>query len=694
MTIERDGERYEAHRRRVAAAESERSRAGREIGALPKIAGKKRRANCERNFRKFLEVYFPQAFPLKWSADHLRVISRIQQAVLDGGLFAVAMPRGTGKTTLCERAVIWAVLFGHHRYAMLICADEGKAESSLQKIQTELESNEQLAADFPEVCVPIRKLERIANRAKGQTYQGQPTRIEWGKKRVVLPTIAGSQASGAVIGVGGITSAVRGAAYVTPEGQVLRPSIALIDDPQTRESASSALQNHTREQIVAADILGLAGPGQPFAALMPCTVIRKGDMADRLLDRTLHPDWQGERCKLLYSFPTNMQLWEEYRELRADSLRNDGDGKTATQFYRKNRKQMDAGAVVAWEQRHRPDELSAIQHAMNLFFRDAEAFYSEYQNEPLDTDPESETPRLSADDIAIKINGLERRRVPVEAAHLTAFVDVQQSLLYYAVVAWARDFTGCVIDYGSWPDQGRHYWSLSDARPTLQQKFPRAGLEGAIFGGLKALTEEICGREWEQEGGAVVRIDRCFVDANWGESTDVVYQFCRESQYSAILLPSHGKFVGASSVPFSDYKKRRGERLGHHWRIPNVVGKRAIRHVLIDTNYWKSFIHARLTVAHGDRGSLSLWNAKPHVHRMFAEHLTAEYSVQVEARGRVVDEWKARPGRDNHLFDCLVGCAAAASMQGCDLLGIGTGGGSPVRRKRERVKLSDLRRSK
>lgn len=671
MTIDRDGEQYEAHRRRVAAAESEKSRAGREIGPLPKIAGKKRRANCERNFRKFLEVYFPQAFALKWSADHLRAIERIQQAVLVGGLFALAMPRGTGKTTLCERAVIWAVLFGHHRYAMLICADEAKATASLQKIQTELEANEQLAADFPEVCIPIRKLERIANRAKGQTFQGQPTRIEWGKKRVVLPTIAGSRASGAVIGVGGITSAVRGAAYVTPEGQVLRPSIALIDDPQTRESASSALQNHTREQIVAADILGLAGPGQAFAALMPCTVIRRGDMADRLLDRKLHPDWQGERCKLLYSFPANMTLWEEYREIRADELRNDGDGRVATAFYRRNRKAMDAGAVVAWEERHRPDELSALQHAMNLYFRDAEAFFSEYQNEPLDTDPETETPQLSADDVAVKTNGIERGRVPVDAVYLTAMIDVQKELLYWAVAAWAPDFTGYIIDYGAWPDQQRHYWSLADARPTLQQKFPRAGLEGAIFGGLKALTEEICGREWHRDDGAAVRIDRCLIDANWGESTDVVYQFCRQSQHATVLLPAHGRFVGATSVPFAEYKKRRGDRVGHHWRIPSVTGKRAIRHILTDANYWKSFIHTRLRVPMGDRGCLSLFRAKPHVHRMLAEHLTAEYAVTVEAKGRRIDEWKLRPGRDNHLLDCLVGCAVAASERGATLDGLG-----------------------
>ena len=105
-----------------------------------------------------------------------------------------------------------------------------------------------------------------------------------------------------------------------------------------------------------------------------------------------------------------------------------------------------------------------------------------------------------------------------------------------------------------------------------------------------------------------MRIERCLIDANWGISTDVVYQFCRQSAHAAVLLPSHGRFVGASSVPFSEYKRKLGDRVGHNWRIPNVQGKRAVRHVVFDTNYWKSFLHARLAVAMGDRGcSVALW---------------------------------------------------------------------------------------
>ena len=187
-----------------------------------------------------------------------------------------------------------------------------------------------------------------------------------------------------------------------------------------------------------------------------------------------------------------------------------------------------------------------------------------------------------------------------------------------------------------------------------------------------------------------MRVERCLIDANWGQSSDVVYQFCRQSSFGAIVMPSHGRYVGASSIPFAEHKRKRGERIGLNWRVPVVTGKRAVRHVLFDSNYWKSFVHARLAVPMGDPGCLSLFGRAPETHRLLADHLTSEYRVQTTGRGRTVDEWKLRlSGIDNHWLDCLVGAAVAASVQGAVLFGTDA---KPV--TRPRVKLSDLQRAK
>lgn len=102
---------------------------------------------------------------------------------------------------------------------------------------------------------------------------------------------------------------------------------------------------------------------------------------------------------------------------------------------------------------------------------------------------------------------------------------------------------------------------------------------------LKAVTEQYLGRSFRRDDGTELRIGKCLIDANGGTSTDVVYHFCRQSPYSSVLVPSHGPFVGASSKPFFEYQQSPGEKPGHNWFVPNLTGKRKVRHVLFDTNY-------------------------------------------------------------------------------------------------------------
>ncbi len=680
---------YDAMRERSRDRNLALSLSGRNIGELPAVVDPDRRALCTTSFRAFCDAYFPQVFHLAWSDDHLKVIAKIEQAVLEGGLFAMAMPRGSGKTTLCETACLWAILIGAQEFVALIGSDEEHAASMLDSIKSELEHNDLLLEDFPEVCFPIRCLEGIYQRASGQLFRGGPTDIGWTAKELVLPTLPDSRASGAIIAVAGITGRIRGMKRKRPDGKGVRPSLVLIDDPQTDESARSPSQCATRERILAGAILGLTGPGKKIAGLLTLTVVRPDDLADRLLDRDKHPQWQGERTKMVNAFPTNEALWATYAELRAEGLRAERGLSQATAFYKKNRMAMDEGSNIAWADRFNHDELSAVQHAMNLRLQDERAFWAEYQNEPLPEAAEEDT-QLSAEDIAAKTNGMARGEVPIACTRLTMFIDVQGKLLYWLVAAWQDDFTGYVIDYGTQPDQNAAYFTLREAQHTLLSSHPRGGQEGAIYAGLESLTNQLLTRGWRRDDGTDLHIDRCLIDANWGQSTDIVYQFCRQSTFGGIVMPSHGRYCGASSVPFADYKRKQGERVGLNWRVPLQRGKRAVRHALFDTNYWKSFIHARLAVRMGDPGCLSLYGQNPKTHQLLADHLAAEYRVTTAGRGRTVDEWKLRlAGSDNHWFDCVVGAAVAASMQGAVLFGTDL-----KRPKRRKVSFSEMQRAK
>lgn len=656
-------DRSEYHRR----YEQEKRDDARDIGPPPEVVNRERRASGKADLAVFLKAYFPQAFPLPWSRDHLRVIESLQVAIQEGGLFAMAMPRGSGKTTMSIRAALYALLYGYRQFVCVIGASEPTAKSLLTTIQNELRFNDLLAEDFPEACHSFRSLEGEPRRCKGQSILGVRTDTLWTTAQVRFPNIPEQFESfcrGSVVSVAGITGSIRGQQVTRYDGAVIRPNFVILDDPQTRESAESDTQCRFREKVVAGDVLGMAGPGVKVSAVMPCTVIRDGDLASRLLDRKTHPDWTGTKTKMLYSFPTNEKLWDEYRLIRAEGMAGGDRGQAATAFYEQNREAMDAGAEAAWESRHNSDELSAIQHAMNLRLRDENAFFAEYQNEPVEERPD-DADLLSSDEICARINKVPRGTVPVWATRITGFIDVQQTMLFWMLCAWSDDFTGAVIDYGTWPDQGRNYFTLQSSTKTIESVLGERSIEGQLEGALETLLHQLHEREYPKECGSPMRIDRMLVDA--GFQNQVVHQVVRHSPYAPVLVPSHGRFVGAQHKPFWEYERRPGERAGLMWRITSR-GEGTGRYVSFDANWWKSFVHARLNVEAGARSSLTLFGDRPQMHQMLADNLLAEVRVRVEGKGRTVDEWRLKQVRaDNHFLDCIVGSSVAASIAGCML---------------------------
>lgn len=670
--------RYRAHRERAGRVQAEQSRRGRDIGSIPPIADSPRRSAAEHSLRLYCETYESSKFPLAWSEDHLTAIARYEDAVLRGDLFALAMARGSGKTTLLEAAVRWAALYGHRLYIVLIGAALAHAVGLLESIKVEFETNDLLLADFPEVCYPIRCLERTANRCKGQTYEGRATYIGWNEKEIVLPTIPGSSASGCCIRACGLTGRLRGMKRTLPDGRTVRPDFVALDDPQTDESAASPSQCEKRIRVLMGAILGLAGPGEKIAGVMLCTVISPNDVADQVLDAEKFPQWHGLRTQMVYAFPTAKALWDEYARIRAEGLRAGEGLAPATAFYKKNRKAMDAGAKVGWPDRHNADELSAVQHAMNLLLQNERAFWAEYQNQPK-ADQLGRSPLTPAIVVA-KANGMARGSIGQACEHVVAYVDVHERLLYYVISAWEKGFGGGVIDYGTYPKQRIPYFTQATAPIAMADVHPGMVEDAWIIAGLTALTGTLLAARYVREDGAEMAISKLLVDVKWGEKNKLLRRFCRRHpQAPTRIFAAQGLGIGAASKPFEDYRDEPGAELGEHWRIPPA--KAGERWVTIDTNFWKTTTAKRLAMPKGTPGGWDLFGA-PGDHDLFADHCVAEEAVEVTARGRTIDEWKWRPGRpDNHWWDCLVGSAVAGSMVGCVLPGM------PRSRRRRRGRI-------
>lgn len=663
-------ESYERHRDQAAGRQAEQSRQGREIGPLPDVQDKKLRERCDKSFHTFLDTCFPEAFPLPWSDQHRDFITKGQRVVEKSQSVAAAYMRGFGKSGLFERLTLWSELTGRVRYAFIVASTAEKADENLDAIRREVETNDHLLALYPEVCYPIRCLEGLANRANGQLLDGRRTQIVWKGDKLVLPTVEGSPSSGCVIAAAGLMSGnLRGAKHPGPNGEIWRPQLVLADDCQTRESARSPDQSENRHRILTTDIKGMAGPNNPLSILCAVTIIREGDMAARLTDRRQSPQFRGERHGFLEAWPERMDLWNEYHERLTAEWMNDGDGSQATEFYKQNRAEMDRGARVSWPERvQEPHQISGVQYALETFLVDPVFFWSELQNQPGEAEPADED-LLDPTEIAKKQHNQKRGVVPLAASKVVGFIDCHEKLLYWMVAAFAEDFSGFVLDYGTFPDQKRSYFTMRDARVSLKHKFKKRknekiGEESALKQGLETLCAELLSRSWRREDGTELQIERLLVDEGW--KPEVVRTFIREARTPA-LLPAKGYAVKATDRSFADYTKKAGERVGQYWRI-RTDPRAKVRFVITDVNHWKSFVHSRLATSIGDRGSLSLYKAKPSVHRMLADHFRAEERSRVEAKGRVVDQWDPPPNKpDNHLFDCAVGCCAAASIEGIQL---------------------------
>jgi hypothetical protein len=666
---------YKAHKARTAARQAEKSLAGRDCAPEEQleIGNVRRRTRCRKSLRLFCTTYNPEAFTLAWSADHLKVIARLEEAARYGALYAFAMPRGSGKTTIVRMAALWAISYALCRYVYVIGSNAAKAQDSLAALRTFIRFLPLYHEDFPEITHCVHALGGIANRASGQLFNGQPTLIEWSQDRIVLPTMPTPEGwvkswpkradgmaptSGSVVSASGLTGdGIRGSLLTLNTGESIRPDLVLLDDPQTSESSRSPSQNETREQLVSADVLGMAGPGKSISAVMPCTVISRGDFIDHILDRSQHPLWRGERTALLPSMPNNMGLWDEYFDLyRLCAQREPPDYAESNAFYQGRRAELDDGAVASWPARKLTWEVSAVQHAMHIYCRDPKAFASEYQNNPLDLSLDAK--EMTAAEIAAKVNGLPRRMVPLWATRVTAGVDVQGDLLYWVVAAWSDDFTGHVIAYDAYPKQQRAYFSLRDANPTLADATGQPGLEARIFAGLGLLAGELLGQELEREDGHKLKIERLLVDSNW--QTDVIKQWARQSGFGQVL-PCHGRFFGVGATPIDEWKRTPGERRGPSWRLA--------KHLVFDSNRWKSFSMARWGTPQPERGCLTLYGVPGTNHQLFAEHQVSESRTiaEIEGRAGAVEVWKQKLNHENHFLDALILATVGASVQGSKL---------------------------
>lgn len=211
--------------------------------------------------------------------------------------------------------------------------------------------------------------------------------------------------------------------------------------------------------------------------------------------------------------------------------------------------------------------------------------------------------------------------VPDKAVLLIASVDVQLDHFWWEVRAYAPGVKSYLIDYGqasTWED----------------------------------LEEIIINREYPSEYGEPRQVMKAGIDS--GFRTDEVYQFCSRSPEVCIPIKGSSNHT-TMTAPYTMTSLEKG-----------VVG--GLKLYVLNTDYWKDFIFARMIRPAGEDGTIHLYKECP---QEYSDHLRSEEKQEIRnvKTGAVTVQWKPLTSHPvNHLLDTCTYNAAVADIAGVKYL--------------------------
>ena len=552
-------------------------------------------------------------------------------------------------------------------FPMIIGKSQTKAQNELKTIKERLQQNEMLIADFPEIGVPFKAVGAWSSRARMQTCARKSTNIEIAADHLIFPTITREQlgedwpddcepvSKGQIFSSVGVDGPIRGTNYRDE-----RPTLALMDDIENKETADSDTSIEKNEDIIEKDIGGLGGSGRRVSRVMLCTTQNRKCIAYKYTDRKQKPSWKGRRFRKMITPPDHMTMWDEYIEKRQSRADDDPDARAAFRYYRDNREMMDLGAVISnpysFDKREAEDgeqiEISAIQAYYNRVADfGAEAVATEDDNDP----PESIGPQgngLTPAIVCTRQSGLDRLQIPGNATTITYGIDLGKYRCHWVGTAWWKGAGGVVFDYGVAEVYGTDTAMDADASIPM------------IYRALVNWRDELAATKIVDATGTERKIDATFVDS--GTYTDAAYTFCRE--VGGTFHPSKG--VGRYKSP-----KASDTILPANHLHASFLAQQKQWLWLLDTDHWKQWVHERFMTPTFDednllrRGSLSIFQPGPgRRHMTFAQHICAEELLTEFKVGKGTNEYWHVHNKNNHWLDALYNAAAAAGGHGIELL--------------------------
>ena len=330
----------------------------------------------------FAKAYLPSHLRLKPSRMHCDLFEMLQEVSHQrGARLAIAAPRGHAKSTIVSLAyVLWCICYRTERYIMLISNTLDQASDFLSQIKSELDSNELLQEDFPEVCeVPGSTPGSGVATARVPGPGGPPgvpgARVlgakvpgarRWTRDEVVTRNDVRITALGA-------DTKFRGRRY-----KQHRPTLIVLDDVESEVEVRSDDQRRYKQEWFNKTVLK-AGTSATNVIVVG-TILHYDALLANLIDPRQSPNWTGKKYQAVCEWSKCEHLWEQWEKIYRFQTEHEGKNgpNVAKQFFESNREAMLEGTKVLWP------ELEDYYTLMEMRISEGRAsFDSEKQNEPM-----------------------------------------------------------------------------------------------------------------------------------------------------------------------------------------------------------------------------------------------------------------------------------------------------------------------
>lgn len=315
-----------------------------DVTAFKPEAGE-RRLRVERSrkdYEFFCRTYLPHYFQYEFSNTH-REFEKIQTEIVntpDGDTYAIAAPRGEGKSTNWSLAfILWCDVFDYKYYPIITMDTYEQAAIQLASLKAEYELNPRLKMDFPEYM------------------GGGPV---W--REGVIVTSSGKR----------VDALGRGMKIRGRKHRAKRPDLVILDDLENDENVQKPEQRDKTERWIDRAVLFCGDAVGSLDVVYIGTVLHYDSVLNRKLES---PDWVTRRFKSIIHWPENMRLWDRWEEI----LLSQGK-QAALKFFNTNKGAMEKGAEVSWP------GVRTLYKLMVIRSKGHSAFDAEQQNEPLNDD--------------------------------------------------------------------------------------------------------------------------------------------------------------------------------------------------------------------------------------------------------------------------------------------------------------------